>query len=185
MPPQKQRKVAVMGSRAVGKSTVTVRFVEDHFVEAYNPTIENTFNKVIKFRGEDYLTEIVDTAGQDEYSIFQRQYAVGIHGYVLVYSVTSKASFDHIKSINDKVLDSLGTDYCPRVLVGNKTDLIYDRVISTAEGKALADKWKCAFVETSAKHNENIAQVFTTLFAEIQKGDGFEEKKEEKPCLVQ
>jgi len=176
-----------MGSRAVGKSTVTVRFVEDHFVEAYNPTIENTFHKVIKFRGEDFTTEIVDTAGQDEYSIFQRQYAVGFHGYVLVYSVTSKASFEHVKSINDKILDSLGTDYCPRVLVGNKTDLMYDRMVSIAEGKALAEKWNCAFVETSAKQNENIAQVFSTLFGEIQKGDGFEEKQnsEKSPCVLQ
>jgi len=174
MPPQKQRKVAVMGSRAVGKSTVTVRFVEDHFVDSYNPTIENTFHKVIRFRGEDYVTEIVDTAGQDEYSIFQRQYAVGIHGYVLVYSVTSKASFDHIISINDKILNSLGTNSCPRVLVGNKTDLIYERVISTAEGKALADKWGCSFVETSAKHNENISEIFQNLLSEIQKSDGYD-----------
>jgi len=172
MPPQKQRKVVVVGSRAVGKSTVTVRFVEDHFVDTYNPTIENTFQKIIKFRGEDFLTEIVDTAGQDEYSIFQRQYAVGIHGYVLVYSVNSRASFDHIKSINDKILDTLGTNSCPRVLVGNKTDLIYERVISSEEGKALAQKWGCAFVETSAKHNENISEIFQNLLGEIQKSDG-------------
>jgi len=190
MPPQKQRKVAVMGSRAVGKSTVTVRFVEDHFVDSYNPTIENTFHKVIRFRGQDYVTEIVDTAGQDEYSIFQRQYAVGIHGYVLVYSVTSKASFDHIISINDKILNSLGTNSCPRVLVGNKTDLIYERVISTAEGKALADKWGCSFVETSAKHNENISEIFQNLLAEIQKSDGYDvppagNTSSGGPCVLQ
>jgi len=157
-----------MGSRAVGKSTVTIRYVDDYFVESYNPTIENTFHKVIKFHGEEFYTEIVDTAGQDEYSIFQRQYSVGIHGYVLVYSVTSKASFEMVKVVNDKILNALGTDAIPRVLVGNKTDLIYERQISTEEGKALADKWKCAFVETSAKHNENIVNIFTSLLAEIQ-----------------
>ncbi|MCJ1309984.1 GTP-binding protein [Agyrium rufum] len=60
----KQRKIAVVGSRSVGKSSLTVQFVEQHFVESYYPTIENTFSKVILFKGEGYVTEIVDTAGQ-------------------------------------------------------------------------------------------------------------------------
>lgn len=64
---------------------------------------------------------------QDEYSIFQRQYAVGIHGYVLVYAVTSKTSFEMVKIINEKILNALGTDKVPRVLVGNKKDLTYER----------------------------------------------------------
>jgi Ras family protein len=47
-----------------GKSSLTVQFVDGHFVESYYPTIENTFSKVIKFKGQEYATEIVDTAGQ-------------------------------------------------------------------------------------------------------------------------
>lgn len=47
-----------------GKSSLTVRFVEHHFVESYYPTIENTFSRIIKHNGQDYATEIVDTAGQ-------------------------------------------------------------------------------------------------------------------------
>lgn len=95
----------------------------------YNPTIENTFNTVIKSGSDEFATEIVDTAGQDEFSIFQRPYAVGVHGYVLVYSVTSKNSFEMVKIINDKILNSLGTDKVPRVLVGNKKDLHYERYV--------------------------------------------------------
>jgi len=181
MPPPKHRKVAVMGFRAVGKSTVTIQFVENHFVESYNPTIENTFHKIIKYKGDEFLTEIVDTAGQDEYSIFQRQYAVGIHGYVLVYSVTSKTSFEMVKIINDKILNALGTDKVPRVLVGNKRDLIGEsgaqRQISIEEGQGLANKWGCAFVETSAKSSDNISQVFLLLTEEIQKDTMPEESK--------
>jgi GTPase Era involved in 16S rRNA processing len=60
----KQRKIAIVGSRSVGKSSLTVRFVEQHFVESYYPTIENTFSRIIKHNGQDYATEIVDTAGQ-------------------------------------------------------------------------------------------------------------------------
>jgi small GTP-binding protein len=48
----------------LGKSSLTVQFVENHFVESYYPTIENTFSKTIKYRGQEYTTEIIDTAGQ-------------------------------------------------------------------------------------------------------------------------
>jgi len=48
----------------LGKSSLAVRFVDGVFVESYYPTIENTFSKEIKYRGQEYATEIVDTAGQ-------------------------------------------------------------------------------------------------------------------------
>lgn len=48
----------------VGKSSLTVQFVEDHFIESYYPTIENTFRKTIKLKGFEYECEILDTAGQ-------------------------------------------------------------------------------------------------------------------------
>jgi hypothetical protein len=47
-----------------GKSSLTVQFVDGHFVESYYPTIENTFSKVVKYKGQEYATEIIDTAGQ-------------------------------------------------------------------------------------------------------------------------
>jgi GTPase SAR1 family protein len=45
-----------------------VQFVDGHFVESYYPTIENTFSKVIKYKGQEYATEIIDTAGQVRFS---------------------------------------------------------------------------------------------------------------------
>eukprot|EP01117_Protostelium_nocturnum_P017129 TRINITY_DN691_c0_g1_i1.p1 TRINITY_DN691_c0_g1~~TRINITY_DN691_c0_g1_i1.p1 ORF type:complete len:184 (+),score=38.22 TRINITY_DN691_c0_g1_i1:187-738(+) len=175
--PQVNRKICVMGYRAVGKSTITIQFVENHFVEIYNPTIENTFNKNIKHKSTEYATEIVDTAGQDEYSIFQKHYSVGVHGYILVYSVTSKKSWEMIKIVNDKILNAIGTDKVPRVIVGNKTDLFAERKVTTEEGENLAKEWGCAFVECSGKHNEHIADIFTLMVAEIE--------KESSPPVVQ
>jgi small GTP-binding protein len=54
-----------------GKSSLTVQFVDGVFVESYYPTIENTFSKVIKYKGQEYATEIIDTAGQVRKDIFQ------------------------------------------------------------------------------------------------------------------
>src|SRR3990167_1726132 len=56
--------------RFVGKSSITVQFVDNHFVDTYNPTIENTFHKFLKFRGLEYDIRIVDTAGTVLFILF-------------------------------------------------------------------------------------------------------------------
>ncbi|BFZ56175.1 GTP-binding protein [Savitreella phatthalungensis] len=169
LPTMKSRRVGVLGSRSVGKSSLTVQFVENHFVESYYPTIENTFSKVIKYKGQEFACEIIDTAGQDEYSILNSKHSVGIHGYVLVYSVASKSSFDMCKIIRDKILDHTGTDWVPIVLVGNKSDLHLQRQVSAEDGKAVAAEWKCSWTEASARHNENVARAFELIIAEVEK----------------
>ena len=62
-PPLRKRTFVVMGTRAVGKSSISLQFTENHFVDTYTPTIENTFVKTIKFGGTEYELRIVDTAG--------------------------------------------------------------------------------------------------------------------------
>ncbi|PSN40152.1 GTP-binding protein Rheb [Blattella germanica] len=107
MPP-KQRKIAIMGYRSVGKSSLSIQFVEGQFVDSYDPTIENTFSKSTRVNSQEYELKLVDTAGQDEYSIFPAQYSMDIHGYVLVYSITSSKSFEVVQIIYDKLLDMTG-----------------------------------------------------------------------------
>ncbi|KAF8937631.1 ras-2 [Dissophora ornata] len=179
----KLRRIALLGSRAVGKSSMTIQFVEDVFVDSYYPTIENTFTKSISHQGQEYAAEIIDTAGQDEFSIFNGKHALDIHGYILVYSVTSKLSFDMIKIIRDKILNYTGTDWVPIVIVGNKSDLHGQRQISTEEGEELAASWNCQSCESSAKHNENIGRVFELMIGEIEKSTNVPEEAK-KDCLI-
>lgn len=168
----KQRKIAVMGYRSVGKSSLCIQFVEGQFVDSYDPTIENTFVKSTRINSQKYELKLVDTAGQDEYSIFPSQYSIDVHGYVLVYSITSTKSFEIVKLIYEKLLDIIGKVHVPIVLVGNKTDLHMERNVSTEEGKKLAEEWKAIFLETSAKQNASVAEVFHGLLAEIEKTEG-------------
>lgn len=84
-----------------------MQFVDGHFVDSYYPTIENTFSKTIRYKGQDYSTEIVDTAGQDEYSILNSKHFIGIHGYMLVYSVGSLPSLEMVQVIREKILNHL------------------------------------------------------------------------------
>ncbi|KAL1920020.1 uncharacterized protein VTP21DRAFT_1166 [Calcarisporiella thermophila] len=182
--PPKIRRIAVLGQRAVGKSTLTVQFVENHFVPSYHPTIESTFNKTIKYKGREYSIEIIDTAGQDEYSILSDRHAIGIHGYVLVYSITSKQSLDTVKIIREKILNHTGTEWVPIVLVGNKSDLHMQRQITVEEGKELATQWNCQAIEASAKHNENIAKIFDLMISEIEKSHA-PAQENQSSCVVQ
>lgn len=170
--PSKQRKIAVMGYRSVGKSSLSIQFVEGQFVDSYDPTIENTFTKSTRINSQDYELKLVDTAGQDEYSLFPSQYSIDVHGYVLVYSITSIKSFDVVKSIHEKLLDITGKDIVPLVLVGNKTDLHMERAITTEEGRKLAEDWRAIFLETSAKENQSVSDIFHNLLMEIEKADG-------------
>lgn len=174
----------MVGSRSVGKLSMTVRFVEDHFVESYYPTIENQFSKIIEYKNHEYDIEILDTAGQDEFSIMTEKHLIGIHGYLLVYSVTSRQSFELIEIIRDKILNSIGVDSIPVVLLGNKSDLSFQRQVESDEGAALARKFKCKFLETSVRDNVNIEKAFVSLVEEIELIQNPETTKEEKCVLM-
>ncbi|KAK7708488.1 GTP-binding protein [Diaporthe eres] len=185
MAPSKSRKVAIVGSRSVGKSSLAVQFVDGHFVESYYPTIENTFSKVIKYKGQEFSTEIIDTAGQDEYSIMNSKHFIGIHGYMLVYSVASLQSFEMVQVIREKLLNHLGVEWVPIVIVGNKSDLRPEqRQVSTDDGKKLSEKYNCAWTEASARYNENVGRGFDLLIAQIEKAQNPNEPPAGGKCLV-
>ncbi|KAF2872762.1 ras family-domain-containing protein [Massariosphaeria phaeospora] len=184
----KQRKIAVVGSRNVGKASLIVQFVDGHFVESYYPTIENTFSKIIRVDGQDYETEIIDTAGQDEYSILNSKHFIGIHGYMILYSVTSKQSLEMARVIRDKIFNHLGVDWVPFILVGNNSDVHpSQREVTPAEGRAVALEAKGAFIEVSARYNENVERAFKVLVAVIEEGSEFEAVPVSSPtsCSVQ
>ncbi|RWS09032.1 GTP-binding protein Rheb-like protein, partial [Dinothrombium tinctorium] len=144
----KQRKIAIMGSTSVGKSSLTIQFVDGQFVDSYDPTVENTFTKTVKIRGQEYYLRLVDTAGQDEFSIFPHTYAIDIHGYCFVYSINNLKSFEVIKIIYEKLIDVTGPVTVPIILVGNKVDLHkFERVVSYEKGKQLAEHMKAQFME--------------------------------------
>ncbi|XP_056219923.1 GTP-binding protein Rheb-like [Seriola aureovittata] len=165
MPQPKSRKIAVLGYRSVGKSSLTIQFVEGQFVDSYDPTIENTFTKTMTVNGQEYNLQLVDTAGQDEYSIFPQSYTIDVDGYILIYSVTSYKSFEVVRVIHEKLLDMVGNVQVVILLLL----LLLCRVISFEEGKALAESWNAAFLESSAKENQTAVEVFRRMILEVEK----------------
>ncbi|THD28732.1 DIRAS family GTP-binding Ras 2 [Fasciola hepatica] len=158
-------RVAVFGAGGVGKTSLVLRFVRGTFRETYVPTIEDTYRQVISCNKQVCTLQITDTTGSHQFPAMQRLSISKGHAFILVYSITNKASFDELQSFHNE-LSLIKMDELPRVpimLVGNKTDEAEAREVSTAHGKALAQKWKCGFMETSAKANSNVKEVFQEL----------------------
>lgn len=189
----------------------------------YDPTIEDCYRKQWVVDGQPCLLEVLDTAGQGEHHIKNcpprpltiqrsiRRFAISGYGtldirtlltfsdgegFLIVYSITSRTSFERVQRIIDRVyrvkeelahssspVDQYGRPYQPNhpygqqssgsrrfpiVLVGNKKDHYNGREVSTEEGKALAMSIGCEFFETSAKANSNVELCFKSLVRRIK-----------------
>lgn len=116
-------KLVVVGGGGVGKSSLTLQLVANRFFEFYDPTIEDSYRKQVIVDDETCLLDILDTAGQEEYSAMRDQYSRSGEGFLMVYSITSRESFDELASFRDHILRVKDTDKVPMVIVGNKMDV--------------------------------------------------------------
>lgn len=162
-------KIVVMGSGGVGKSAVTVQFVQNIFVDKYDPTIEDSYRKPIDIDGDRCVLEILDTAGAEQFTAMRDLYMRNGHGFVLVYSITTMSTFNDIPDLFQQIKRSKGGEDVPIMLVGNKLDLEDQRVISKDQGHELAQQMGCLFCETSAKTRTNIDEMFVEVVREIKR----------------
>ncbi|KAJ3571421.1 hypothetical protein NP233_g3759 [Leucocoprinus birnbaumii] len=165
----KKKRIVVLGSRSVGKSSLILQYLENQFVENYYPTIEGSFQRSISYNGNEYDCEIIDTAGHDEFSLVNANHTIGTHGYIIVYSVASRNSLEMVKILYDRILDFCGVQQVPCVIVGSKSDLQQYRQIDPSEAQEFAKLNNAAWIETSAKKNLNVAKVFELCLGEIEK----------------
>lgn len=184
----REYKIVVLGSGGVGKSALTVQFVQGIFVEKYDPTIEDSYRKQVEVDGQQCMLEILDTAGtvsfhqnfevnvkpiflpllliqfQEQFTAMRDLYMKNGQGFVLVYSITAQSTFNDLQDLREQILRVKDTDDVPMVLVGNKCDLEEERVVGKELGKSLASQFNCAFMETSAKAKINVNDVSKTRF---------------------
>ena len=156
-------RVVVFGAGGVGKSSLVLRFVRGTFRESYVPTIEDTYRQVISCNKQVCTLQITDTTGSHQFPAMQRLSISKGHAFILVYSIMSRQSLEELKPIYAEVCNIKGdTDSIPVMLVGNKCDET-TREVSPQDGAALAKQWNCAFMETSAKTNRNVKELFQEL----------------------
>lgn len=112
---------------------------------------------------ETALLDILDTAGQEEYSCMRDQYYRTGQGFLVVFALNSRSSFDEAALVYEQLLRARDVDRggLPGVvLVGNKCDLDDAREVTASEARRLADSWNAPYVETSAKTRRNVEEAF-------------------------
>ncbi|KAI8575668.1 hypothetical protein K450DRAFT_260601 [Umbelopsis ramanniana AG] len=159
-----QFKLVLLGESAVGKSSLVMRFVKDHFDEYRESTIGAAFlaqtislddNTTVKF-------EIWDTAGQERYKSLAPMYYRNANCAVVVYDITQSASLEKAKAwVNE--LQRQADPNIVIALAGNKSDLDSRRAVETETAQAYADEAGLLFFETSAKTAHNVTQLFTSI----------------------
>uniref|UniRef100_A0A673LH68 Ras-related protein Rap-1b n=1 Tax=Sinocyclocheilus rhinocerous TaxID=307959 RepID=A0A673LH68_9TELE len=159
----REYKLVVLGSGGVGKSALTVQFVQGIFVEKYDPTIEDSYRKQVEVDGQQCMLEILDTAGTEQFTAMRDLYMKNGQGFALVYSITAQSTFNDLQDLREQILRVKDTDDVPMILVGNKCDLEDERVVGKEQGQNLARQWNsCAFLESSAKSKINVNEVRMT-----------------------
>jgi len=179
-------KIVVVGAGGVGKSSITIRMIQDFFVEDYDPTIEDSFKKQVDVDGEPVLLDIVDTAGQEGYESLRAPYIRAGEGFLLVYSIIDKKTFSEMKKFHEEIVYHKDTKDVALVVAGNMCDLESKRQVSKEEGEAVATGYGGTLIETSAKSGHNVQNVFFELVRKIRDkrsavGGG---KKKGKKCTV-
>lgn len=146
--------------------------------QTYDPTIEDSYRKQVVIDGQSCMLEVLDTAGQEEYTALRDQWIRDGEGFVLVYSISSRSSFTRIQRFHHQIqrvkessssspsypgsplMNSAPSGAVPIMLVGNKSDRVTEREVSTQEGQQLARDLGCEFVEASAKNCINVEKAF-------------------------
>ena len=100
----REYKIVVLGSGGVGKSALTVQFVQGIFVEKYDPTIEDSYRKQVEVDGQQCMLEILDTAGTEQFTAMRDLYMKNGQGFVLVYSITAQSTFNDLQDLREQIL---------------------------------------------------------------------------------
>lgn len=163
----KEYKIVVVGGGGVGKSALTIQLIQSHFVDEYDPTIEDSYRKQCTVDNEQVVLDILDTAGQEEYLAMREQYMRTGEGFLLVYAINSKNSLDELQVFYEQIQRVKDSDNVVVLVVGNKSDLESERQVSYEEGLAFARLLSCPFMETSAKQRINVEEAFYGLVRSI------------------
>mmetsp|Transcript_20126 Transcript_20126/g.29936 ORF Transcript_20126/g.29936 Transcript_20126/m.29936 type:complete len:208 (-) Transcript_20126:96-719(-) len=159
----KVKKILLIGDSGVGKSSLLLRFCDGSFPECYISSIGVDFKeKTLTVKGEEVPLQVWDTAGQERFRTITSSYYRGSHGVLIVFDISDKGSFENIKDWLQEV-NQYGEKDVVKVLVGNKTDLNSKRVVETELAQQLAKDLQLTYLETSAKNDEGVDQLFNHL----------------------
>jgi len=165
-------KLLLIGDSGVGKSCLLLRFADDTYTESYISTIGVDFKiRTVELDGKTIKLQIWDTAGQERFRTITSSYYRGAHGIIIVYDITDVESFNNVRQWLFEI-DRFASENVNKLLVGNKSDLVNKRVVTTETSKEFAGSLDIPFLETSAKNATNVEEAFLTMAAQIKRRMG-------------
>ncbi len=156
-----QKKICMIGTSGVGKTSLVARFVQSMFAEKYLTTVGVKIEKkTLKVDDAEAMLMIWDLAGDDDFQRLQTSYLRGSGGYLLVADGTRRVTLDLALEIQQRVVAAIGA--VPFILALNKADLAPQWDLDEARLAALAAHgW--TIVRTSAKDGAGVEGVFAAL----------------------
>lgn len=164
-----QYKLVLLGESAVGKSSLVLRFVKGQFFEYQESTIGAAFlTQSVVVDDATVKFEIWDTAGQERYHSLAPMYYRGAAAAIVVYDITSANSFERAKNWV-KELQKQGSANIVIALAGNKYDLKEQQEVTPETAREYAEENNIFFIETSAKTDHNVSQLFVDIAQRLPK----------------
>ncbi|XP_068570334.1 ras-related protein Rab-33A isoform X1 [Cebidichthys violaceus] len=166
-------KIIVIGDSNVGKTCLTFRFTGGSFPDKTEATIGVDFReKAVEIEGETIKVQVWDTAGQERFrkSMVEHYYR-NVHAVVFVYDVTKMASFRNLQTWIEECNGHRVSASVPRVLVGNKCDLVDQIQVPSNMALKFADSHNMLLFETSAKdprESQNVDSIFMSLACRLK-----------------
>jgi small GTP-binding protein len=156
-----QKKICMLGSFAVGKTSLVRRFVESIYSDAYHTTVGVKIDKkVVRHNRSEISLLLWDLYGEDEFQKMRWTYLRGTHGYLLVADGTRRNTLEKAFQLEQRVREEIGE--IPFIFVINKADLIQDWELDPAmESQLTARSW--TILRCSAKTGENVEEAFSQL----------------------
>ncbi|XP_062255097.1 ras-related protein Rab-42b [Platichthys flesus] len=171
---QYQFRIIMLGDSTVGKSSLLKRYTENLFLESINQTVGVDF--YVHFLevepGVRVKLQFWDTAGQERFRSVTRSYYRNSVGGLLVFDITNRASFDHIKDWHTEVCERVQPHNVLFVLVGQKSDrdAVGERAVSREEAEKLAGQLGMPYQEASAKTGHNVRESLELLARRVYQG---------------
>ncbi len=162
-----KKKVCMLGSFAVGKTSLVQRFVNSIFSEKYHTTIGVKIDqKLIKIDDNDVNLLLWDIHGEDEFQKVKPAYIMGSSGYFIVMDGTRRNSIETGLALREMVEKTIGN--VPFILLINKADLIDNWEITTGDIEELK-KRGLEVILTSAKTGDAVEEAFISLTRQMLK----------------
>ena len=175
----KEIKVILLGESGVGKTCIINRYVHNLFSPEVESTLGSSFlcKEIIKDNIK-YKLNIWDTTGQERYRSVTNIFIKGALIVILVYAIDSMNSFESLKYWYENVKEKLEGDKYILAIVGNKSDLIENEVVSEDEARSFATERNAIFATISCKQTpEGIDCLFNNLLDELIKKNYFQPSK--------